>query len=65
MCVVMQHVNFDDGRLLHSVSRYCKVEQEEATEHSFNDTIQDDPEGGGDVAAAVREEELVEVQEIL
>ena len=47
MCVVMQHVNFDDGRLLHSVSRYCNVEQEEATEHSFNDTIQDDPEGGG------------------
>ena len=26
MCVVMQHVNFDDGRLLHSVSRYCKVD---------------------------------------
>ena len=66
MCVVMQHVNFDDGQLLHSVSCYCKVEREGATEHSFNDTIQDDPEGGGDVAAAVREEEfLVEVQEIL
>jgi hypothetical protein len=65
MCVVMHHVNFDDGHLLHSVSRYCKVTQEGDTEHFFNDTIQDDPEGGGDVAAVVREEELVEVPEIL
>ena len=65
MCVVMQHVNFDYGQLLHSVSRHCKVEQEGATEHFFNDTIQDDPEGGGDVAAVVREEELVDVQEIV
>ena len=47
MCVVVRHVNCDDGQLLHTVSaRYCKVEQEGATRHIFNDTIQDNPEGG-------------------
>jgi Transposase IS4 len=64
MCVVMRHVDFDDGQLLYTVSRYCKVEQEGATEHFFNDTIQDDPEGGGEVAAVVGEEEPVEVPQI-
>jgi hypothetical protein len=46
-CVIMQLVNFDDGQLLHTVTRYCKVEQEGATEHLLNNTIQDDPESGG------------------
>ena len=47
MCVIMRHVDFDDGQLLYTVSRYCKVEHEGATEHFSIDTIQDDPEGGG------------------
>ncbi len=25
LCVVMRHVDFDDGLLLHAVARYCKV----------------------------------------
>ena len=44
--------------------RFCKVGQEGATEHFFNENIQYDPEGWG-VAAVVGEEALVEVPEIV
>ena len=48
--------DFDDGELLHVVARYCKVQQEGALEHLFNEPQQDDPEGGG--AVAVGDEEV-------
>ncbi len=50
-CAQSCHNGVDnDGQLLHAVARYCKVVQEGAPEHSFNDTLQDSHEGGGAVA---------------
>ena len=44
-CIVMRHDDFDDGTLLHAVTRYCKVQEEGALEHLFIELIQDPPEG--------------------
>ena len=63
-CIVMHHNDFDDGRLLHAVVRYCKVVAEGATEHIFNDAIQDSPEGEGAVAVMEQLNEAVEIPEI-
>ena len=45
-CIVMRHDDFDDGHLLHAVTRYCKVVEEGAVEHLFIDTLGDSVEGG-------------------
>jgi hypothetical protein len=51
LCSIMCHNGVDnDGQLLHAVAQYCKVVQEGAPEHIFNDTLQDSHEGGGAVA---------------
>ena len=44
-CIIMRHDDFDDGTLLHAVTRYCKVQEEGALEHLFIESIQDPPEG--------------------
>jgi hypothetical protein len=49
-CIVMRHNNFDDGQLLHAVTRYCKVEEEGPLASLFNDILHDAPERGIDVA---------------
>ena len=66
LCVIMRHVNFDDGLLLYyAVARYCKAQIEGPTEHFFNDTSLDkNPVDVVDVTAAVGEEGPVEGPEI-
>lgn len=64
-CIVMRHDDFDDGQLLHAVARYCKVQQEGALEHLFNDSQQDDSEAVGVVAVGDEEVELREIPSIL
>ncbi len=61
LCVVMRHVDFDDGLLLLAVALYCKVQHEGPAEHFFHDISLNDPEGVVDVAAAVGEEGPSEV----
>jgi hypothetical protein len=56
LCVMMRHVDFDNGLLLYAVVRYCKVQIEGPAEHFFNDTSLVDPEDVVDVAAVVGEE---------
>jgi Transposase IS4 len=63
LCVIMRHVDFDDGLLLYAVARYCKAQIEGPAEHFFNDTGVDDPEDVVDVAAVVGEEGPIEVPE--
>ena len=46
-CIVMRHNDFDDGHLLHAVTRYCKVVEEGAVKHLLNDTLGDSLDGGG------------------
>ena len=64
LCVMMRHVDFDDGLLLYAVARYCKVQIEGPVEHFFNDTSLDDPEDVANVAAVVGEEGPIEVPAI-
>jgi hypothetical protein len=35
LCVIMRHVDFDNGLLLHAVACYCKVQHEGPAEHFF------------------------------
>lgn len=60
-CVIMRHDDFDDGELIHVVARYCKVQQEGASEHFFNEPQRDEPEGVGAVAVANEEEDRLEI----
>ena len=57
----MRHDDFDDGELIHVVSQYCKVQQEGALEHFFNESQRDEPEGVGAVAVTNKEDDQVEV----
>ena len=50
-CIIMRHDDFDDGHLLHAVTRYCKVIEEGPREHFFNDVPEDSIEGGGGAVA--------------
>ena len=63
-CIVMRHDDFDDGHLLHAVTRYCKVIEEGAVEHLFIDTLGDSVEGGTSVAVEEQANEGVEVPSI-
>ena len=60
-CIVMRHNDFDDGQLLHAVTRYCKVEEEGPLASLFNDILQDAPEGGIDVACTGEENVPTEI----
>ena len=60
-CVIMRHDDFDDGELIHVVSRYCKVQQGGALEHFFNEPQRDEPECVGAVAVTNEEDDQVEV----
>lgn len=64
-CILMRHEDFDDGQLLHAVVRYCKVQQEGAPEHLFNEAQQSDHEGVEDVAVGGEEVVQREVPSIL
>ena len=60
-CIIMRHDDFDDGHLLHAVTRYCKVVEEGAREHFFKNTSQDGMEGGGPVAVEGDENQAMEI----
>lgn len=60
-CIIMRHDDFDDGQLLHAVTRYCKVVEEGPREHFFNDVSQDGVEGGGAVAVEGGENGRMEI----
>ncbi|KAI2505399.1 hypothetical protein MHU86_9012 [Fragilaria crotonensis] len=62
LCVIMRHMDFEKGLLLHAVARYCRVQYEGPAAHFFNDISLNDPEGEVDVAAEVQEEAPIEVQ---
>ncbi len=64
-CNVMWHEDFDDGQLLYAVARYCKVQQEGASEHLFNKAQQSDLEGVEAVAVGGEEVVQHEVPSIL
>ena len=63
-CIVMRHNDFDDGDLLHAVTRYCKVVEEGAVEHLFNETLGDSVDGGGPVAVEEQANEAIEIPSI-
>jgi hypothetical protein len=60
-CILMRHDNFDDGHMLHVITRYCKVEEEGSPASLFNDILQDAPEDGIDVAFTVEENMPAEI----
>lgn len=60
-CIIMRHNDFDDGQLLHAVARHCKVVQEGAPEHIFNDTLQDSHETNEAVAMDGQANEVAEI----
>ena len=65
VCIVMRHDDFDDGQILHAVTRFCKVQQEGPLESLFETPLPEDMEGGGHVAGLPDEEEGREVPSIL
>ena len=64
-CLLMRHVDFDDGQVLHAVTRYCKVMQEGPRESLFDTPLQEDVEGGEDVAVEVEATEVCEIPQFL
>jgi hypothetical protein len=60
-CILMRHVDFDDGQILYAVTRYCKVLQEGPLESLFERPTQDDVQGGEHVAV---EADVLEEREI-
>ena len=64
-CILMRHVDFDDGQILHAVTRYCKVMQEGPRESLFDTPPQEDVEGGEDVAVEVEAPEAREIPRFL
>ena len=53
-CIIMRHDDFDDGHLLHAVTRYCKIVEEGAPKHFFNDVHEEEGIEGGGGAVALR-----------
>ena len=47
----MRHADFDDGQILHAVTRSCKVRQEGSLEAMVERPPQEDLEGGGHVGS--------------
>jgi hypothetical protein len=64
-CIMMRHADFDDGRILHAVTRFCKVQQEGPIESLFERPLPDDLEGGGNVAGEADDIEGREIPSIL
>jgi hypothetical protein len=64
VCIVMRNDEFDDGQILHAVTRFCKVQQEGLLESLFKKPFPEDMEGGGHVAGLPEEEEGCEVPSI-
>ncbi len=46
-CILMCYVDFDDGQILHAVTRFCKVQQEGPVEFLFDRPPEGDLGGGG------------------
>jgi hypothetical protein len=63
--IMMRHAEFDDGQILHVVTRFSKVQQERPHEDFFTRPSQEDLEGGGDVAGEADEIEGHETPSIL
>jgi hypothetical protein len=63
-CIMMRHADFDDGQILHAVTR-CKVQQEGPIESQFERPLPDDLEGGGNVAGEADDIEGREIPSIL
>jgi hypothetical protein len=59
----MRHVVFEDGQVRNVATRYCKVIQEGPLEFLFGTPLQEDVEGGEDVAGEANEIEVPKVRE--
>ena len=59
----MRHVVFEDGQVRNVATRYCKVIQEGPLEFLFGTPLQEDVEGGEDVAGEAKEIEVPKVRE--
>ena len=64
-CILMRHADFDDGQILHAVTRFCKVQQEGPLESLFERVSQENLEGGGRVAGETEEIEGRQIPSIL
>ncbi len=60
-CILMRHVDFDDGQILYAVTRYCKVLQEGPLESLLDTPPHFDVESGEHMAV---EADVLEVHEI-
>ena len=61
----MRHDDFDNGQILHAVTRFCKVQQEEPVESLFKRPSQQDVDGGAHVNGKAEEFEGREIPSIL
>jgi hypothetical protein len=64
-CILMRHDDFDNGQILHDVTRFCKVQQEGPVESLFKRPSQQDVDGGAHVTGKAEEFEGCEIPSIL
>ena len=64
-CILMCHDDFDNGQILHAVTRFCKVQQKEPVESLFERPSQQDVDGGANVTGEAEEIEGRQMPSIL
>ena len=65
VCITMRHDDFDDGQILHAVTRFCKVTEEGPVESLFDTIPTNDVENDENVAVGGVENEEREIPSML